>query len=95
MKYKLIAKLGGLELEEYRHASGATEAPAGTVAFLVNGCLVCVAHALLVKVEEEDLQVEKDLQVENERLRADLAEVHAEAARLRSKIDRIQRLLES
>lgn len=50
-RWRLPEVLGGGELEEYRHVSGTTEAPAGTVAFLVDGCLVCVALGLLTKVE--------------------------------------------
>jgi hypothetical protein len=48
--YQLPEALGAGEYEEYRHVSGGTEAPHGTVAFLINGCLVCVAAALLVEV---------------------------------------------
>lgn len=49
--YRLPEALGGGEFEEYRHASGSTEAPVGTVAFLVNGCLICVGVALLTEVK--------------------------------------------
>lgn len=49
--YKLPKRLGGGRYEEYRHLDGSTEAPAGTVAFLVDGYIVAVARGLLVEVE--------------------------------------------
>lgn len=51
MRYRFPPELGGGEHDEYRHVDGGTEAPQGTVAFLVNGCIVAVARALLVEVE--------------------------------------------
>lgn len=50
-RYRLPDILGGGEYEEHRRADGSTEAPIGTVAFLVEGCIVAVAVALLTKVE--------------------------------------------
>jgi hypothetical protein len=51
-KYKLPEVLGGGELEEHpRGTPIAAEAPAGTVAFLIDGCLVCVAVGLLTRVK--------------------------------------------
>jgi len=51
MRYKLPEALGGGELDEYRHVDGGTEAPVGTVAFLVEGCIVAVARGLLTEVK--------------------------------------------
>lgn len=45
--------LGGGEHEEYRHVTGETEAPLGTVAFLVDGKLVCIAVSLLTEVNPQ------------------------------------------
>lgn len=50
-RYRLPEQLGGTELDEYRRTDGSTEAPTGTVAFLVDGCIVAVARALLVEVK--------------------------------------------
>jgi len=49
-RYRLPEALGGGEMEEYRKVSGGTEAPTGTVAFLLDGCLICVAKSLLAEV---------------------------------------------
>lgn len=49
--YRLPEAFGGGEMEEHRKVSGGTEAPTGTVAFLLDGCLVCVAKALLTEVK--------------------------------------------
>jgi hypothetical protein len=49
--YRLPVSLGGATLAEHRRVDGSTEAPPGTVAFLLNGCLVCVARGLLTQVE--------------------------------------------
>lgn len=49
-RYQLPAALGGGEMDEYRHVDGGTEAPIGTVAFLVNGCIVAIARALLTEL---------------------------------------------
>lgn len=49
--YRLPEALGGGEFEEHpRGTPTAAEAPSGTVAFLINGCLVCVAAGLLTEV---------------------------------------------
>jgi len=50
-RYRLPEALGGGEYEEHRRADGSTEAPMGTVAFLENGALVCVARVLLTEVK--------------------------------------------
>lgn len=51
-RYKMPEVLGGGEFEEHpRGTPTAAEAPSGTVAFLINGCLVCVAAGLLTAVK--------------------------------------------
>lgn len=50
-RYRLPEALGGGVMEEYRHVSGGgSEAPVGTVAFLLDGCLMCLARGLLTEV---------------------------------------------
>lgn len=49
--WKFPDVLGGEEHDEHERVSGGTEAPIGTVAFHINGCLVCVAIALLTEVK--------------------------------------------
>jgi hypothetical protein len=49
-KYRLPEALGGGEFEEYRHVDGGTEAPVGTVAFLLDGCIFTVGRKLLTEV---------------------------------------------
>lgn len=51
-EYRFPDSLGGGIHEEYRHVSGDTEAPIGTVAFLINNALICVARTLLTKVQQ-------------------------------------------
>lgn len=51
-KFMFPAGLVGVH-EEYRHVSGGTEAPIGTVAFLINGAIVCIARTLLTEVLDE------------------------------------------
>jgi hypothetical protein len=52
--YRFPADLGGGEHEEYRPVAGADSTPpVGTVAFLLDGCLVCVACGLLTEVKSE------------------------------------------
>lgn len=50
-RYRLPEALGGGEYEEYLRADGSTGAPVGTVAFVENGALFCVARALLTEVK--------------------------------------------
>lgn len=54
IKYRFPASLGGGLYKEYRHMSGGTEAPIGTVAFLIDNALICIARTLLT--EELELQ---------------------------------------
>jgi hypothetical protein len=50
--YRFPADLGGGEHEEYRPVAGADSTPpVGTLAFLLDGCLVCVARGLLTEVK--------------------------------------------
>ncbi len=50
-RYRLPDVLGGAEMKQHTRPDGSTEGPAGTVAFLVDGCIVSIARGLLTAVD--------------------------------------------